>query len=73
MSPSSCPVRVLHLREALVDFIYGHEFLLAATAVRARIDGLHGDGIDVFAAREGAVTCVVAEAVFYSYDDPVVR
>lgn len=71
MSACSSPVRVLDPWEALVDLVHGHEFLLAASAVRTGVDRLHGDGVDVFAAREGTVARVVAEAVFYSYNNPV--
>lgn len=70
MSTRSRPVRVLHLWEALVDLVHGHEFLLATSAVRAGVDRLHGDGVDVLAAREGTVARVVAETVFYSYNNP---
>lgn len=71
MSTRGSPVRVLHLREALVDLIDRHQFLLAASAVRTSGNRFHGDGVDVFAARQGTVARIVSEAVFDSYDNPV--
>lgn len=71
MSSCSSPVGVFDVWESLVDLIQRHQLFLAATAVRAGVDRLHGDGVDVLATRQGTVACVVAEAVFHSYDDPV--
>lgn len=71
MSTRGSPVRVLHLREALVDLVDRHQFLFAASAMRASWNRLHGDGVDVFAARQGTVARIVSEAVFDAHDNPV--
>ena len=65
----SHPSFVFDQREALVDFVHGHELFLAPTPVSSR-ESSKVDWVAVFVLTRLSISSIITEAVFNTYDNP---